>query len=243
MIHKHYRVTLSRDVLMTCPGGSGVVQTDTVEAVLLVPEVPRNLSTTFEGKMDGFCFPGPWKIVKMDVEIHDPSEDRKGPCKDCEEDEHLRPCAVCGEGVAFQQMSVPGKIPMGWSYKDAPTIRELKVVQAVVDAACALADELDKPGAPDQGDRSGDLYRAVKKYRQLADPPDESDGGFPYQDVELEEFDGVKLPKGRYVLRRTPDDNRLWDRRERRWVARDAEIGTWIKAEWTGEADYQEKKP
>jgi len=73
MIHKHYRVVLSRDVLMTCPGGSGVLQTDTVEAVLLVPDVPRAIATTFEGKMDGFCFPGPWKIVKMDVELHDPS--------------------------------------------------------------------------------------------------------------------------------------------------------------------------
>jgi hypothetical protein len=209
MKNMKYLVTLSRDVLMTCPGGSGVLQTDTVEAVLLVPDVPRAIATTFEGKRDEFRFHGPWKIVKMDVEIHDPSEDVKTPEVESGKD---------------RWRSLRGTVD-GARLASTERARTLALFEVLL-----WMHDLDKGSCMVCG---GDEYHqpcttcGEGVLRKDNDPPDESDGGFRYQDMELEEFQGVELPRGRFVLRRTADDNRFWDREKKAWgTAKDVvEVG------------------
>lgn len=71
MIEKKYKVLLSREVLNTLPGGSGVIEIDVMEATLLVHGEVRNIAAPFDGKPDGFRFPGKWQIVKMEEEIQE----------------------------------------------------------------------------------------------------------------------------------------------------------------------------
>lgn len=222
MIYKKYRVVLSRDVLVTCPEGSGVVQTDTMDAVLLVEDIHASCGSypkerkviDFEGKGDAYYSPGPWKLVKIDVEIHDPSQDAEYLAwvrKEMAEGLPSDACkAVMPDRIARTEQVQPKLECFGWYNARAIACAGL----------CLDARECGKHMFPPKEQKPA--------ARRDDDPPVEA--SLQYWDDVLSSYLGKPLPPGRFVLREyRSSGQRLWDRELRGWQAcgRD-EVGKWL---------------
>jgi hypothetical protein len=124
MKKRKYKAILTRDVLVTCPGGSGIRQSEMVEVELRVETAMKDYH--FEGQRGQYVYPGIWNIAKLEEIKEDPHEDdppdESGQYKDEELDSCFGRPLQTGRFV-FRSTLIPAFIKV-WDRKEGAWVFE-----------------------------------------------------------------------------------------------------------------------